>query len=129
LYSTFQALLAAGGVGDTQIQEQWPVDGLDHGKDRDFLRRTGEFKAASAASPRIDEALFRESLEDFGQEAMRSLTQFDERPLLNARARRKAGKMNHDTNGVIGGTSDLHGVLTKADLIEEIGLQPFFVPL
>ena len=70
------------------------------------------------AAPRWgqDEPGPRERLEDLGEEVLRDLARCRQRVASGARPGRQGGQVDHHTNCVIGGASQLHG--TNKDKLE-----------
>ena len=73
-----------------------------------YLRK---FYAARIASARRYEPGSRKALEDFRQKRTRAIYGFGEFDLVDACAWRQPGQVNHHSNGVIGGSRELHTII------------------
>lgn len=111
----FSRTRTAGNHAD--IEADGTVDGLNDFKHgcRTAARRNA--KAACLTAPRGDEPGVSKGLQDLGEEAFRRARGLGQPGQRDAPIGRRRGQLNHDTDGIVGGASELHRRITSLHLV------------
>jgi len=93
---------------EANVKADWAVDGFDDLQQGGFASSAEDGKAAEFASARGDELCVNEGLKHFREETLGGVSGNSEIRQEGAVLFREGDEMDHDTDGVIGCTCELH---------------------